>query len=101
VTGNNVDRLAWLRKTLEFADVDLMREMLRVLVKELISAEADAMCGAPYGKRSAERVNRTANASSTPVLARYRSPSPSFARAATTPTGFSRTGGARSVRSWP
>ena len=35
-----------------------MREMLRVLAEELMGAEADAICGAGYGQRSDERVNR-------------------------------------------
>ena len=58
VTNNKMDRLTWLRKTLEEADLDLMREMLRVFAEELMGAEADALCGAAYGERSGERVNR-------------------------------------------
>jgi len=58
VTKDNMYRLVWLRKKLEDADLDLMREMLKVFAEELMSAEADALCGAPYGKRSLERVNR-------------------------------------------
>ncbi len=58
MTKDKMDRLDWLRKTLEDADLDLMREMLRVFAEELMGAEADALCGAPYGERSAERVNR-------------------------------------------
>jgi transposase-like protein len=58
VTKDNMDRLTWLRKTLEDADIDLMREMLKVFAEELMGAVADALCGAPYGERSDERVNR-------------------------------------------
>jgi transposase-like protein len=58
VTKDNMDRLAWLRKTLEDADLDVMREMLKVFAEELMGAEADALCGAGYGQRSDERVNR-------------------------------------------
>jgi transposase-like protein len=58
VTKDNMDRLTWLRKTLEDADLDLMREMLKVFAEELMGAEADALCGAAYGERSDERVNR-------------------------------------------
>ncbi|MGV8084115.1 MAG: IS256 family transposase [Coriobacteriia bacterium] len=58
MTKNTMDRLDWLRKTLEDADLDLMREMLRLFAEELMSAEADARCGAAYGERSDERVNR-------------------------------------------
>lgn len=53
-----MDPLAWLRKHLEEADVDLLREMLHAFVQVLMSAEADALCGAPYGERSGERTNR-------------------------------------------
>ena len=58
MTKDNMDRLTWLRKTLEDADLDVMREMLKVFAEELIGAEADALCGAGYGQRSDERVNR-------------------------------------------
>jgi putative transposase len=53
-----MDPLAWLRKQLEEADVDLLREMVRSFAETLMSADADAMCGAPYGERSEDRVNR-------------------------------------------
>lgn len=39
------------------ATPDLLREMLTTLVQTLMSAEADAVCGAEYGERSSERVN--------------------------------------------
>ena len=53
-----MDPLAWLRKHLEEADIDLLREMLRTFIQALMSAETDALCGAPYGERSSDRVNR-------------------------------------------
>ena len=53
-----MDPLAWLRKQVETADVDLLREMVRAFAETLMSAQADAMCGAPYGERSEDRVNR-------------------------------------------
>ncbi len=53
-----LDPLVWLRKHLEQADTDLLREMVRAFVQHLMSAEADAICGAPYGERSAERTNQ-------------------------------------------
>lgn len=53
-----MDPLAWLRKQLEEADVDLLREMVRSFAETLMSADADALCGAAYGERSDERVNR-------------------------------------------
>ncbi len=36
---------------------DLLREMLSTFVQSLMSAEADAMCGADYGERSKRRGN--------------------------------------------
>jgi transposase-like protein len=53
-----MDPLAWLRKQVETADVDLLREMVRTFAENLMSAEADALCGASYGERSDDRVNR-------------------------------------------
>jgi len=37
---------------------DLLRELVEQTVNALLSAEADALCGASYGERSAERTNR-------------------------------------------
>ena len=37
---------------------DLLRELLGTFIKTLLSAEADAVCGADYGQRSPERTNR-------------------------------------------
>jgi putative transposase len=37
---------------------DLLRELLTTFVNTLMSAEADAVCGAAYGTISGERVNR-------------------------------------------
>ncbi len=39
------------------ADPDLLRTMLKTFVQTLMSAEADAICGAPYGLSSDERTN--------------------------------------------
>ena len=39
------------------ADPDLVRHLLRTFVQALMGAEADALCGAPYGARSDERTN--------------------------------------------
>jgi transposase-like protein len=52
-----MDALDWLRKQLESDCPDLARAMLGRMASELMSAEADALCGAPYGERSPERVN--------------------------------------------
>jgi transposase-like protein len=45
------------RKVLEQSSPDLLRSLLQTVVEQLMSAEADARCGAGYGERSAERVN--------------------------------------------
>ena len=41
VTKDSMDRLMWLRKTLEDADLDVMREMIKVFTEELMDGEAD------------------------------------------------------------
>jgi hypothetical protein len=52
-----MDPLTWLRKQLEGADVDLLRELVGLVAEALMSADADAVCGAAYGERSPERTN--------------------------------------------
>jgi transposase-like protein len=46
-----------VRNPLE-AQPDLLRELVEQTVNALLSADADALCGAPYGARSSERTNR-------------------------------------------
>src|SRR4051794_20452123 len=46
-----------LREHLQSASPDLLRAMVKTFVDALMSAEADAACGAGYGQRSDERVN--------------------------------------------
>jgi putative transposase len=58
VVEHTMDVTGWLRKQLEEASPDLLRAMVRDFAEALMGAEADALCGAPYGERSAERVNR-------------------------------------------
>src|SRR4029453_15228540 len=53
-----MDVSSWLRKQLEQASLDLLRAMVKDFAEALMSAEADALCGAGYGERSPERVNR-------------------------------------------
>ena len=55
---DRVEGLAWLRKQVETADRDLLRELLKAVVEALMGAEADELCGAAYGQRSPERVNQ-------------------------------------------
>ncbi len=53
-----MDVAGWLRKELEDAHPDLLRAMVKEFAEALMSADADAFCGAGYGERSPERVNR-------------------------------------------
>lgn len=55
---DRLEGLAWLRKQLETADVDLLREMVRGMAEAMMGAEADILCGAPYGQSVPERVNQ-------------------------------------------
>ena len=57
VDPNSIDLSAFMAEHLERAEPDLLRSMLSTFVQALMSAEADAICGAPYGERSAERTN--------------------------------------------
>ncbi len=58
MVNDRIVGLAWLRKRIEQADTDLLREMVKTMAETLMSAEADAKCGAPYHQPSADRVNR-------------------------------------------
>jgi putative transposase len=57
VTPNPNDLPAVLDQ-LQRADPDLLRSMLTTFVQALMSADADAVCGAEFGARSADRTNR-------------------------------------------
>src|ERR687897_893258 len=57
VDPNSIDLPAFMTEHLERAEPDLLRSMLSTFVQALMSAEADAICGARYGERSPERVN--------------------------------------------
>lgn len=46
------------RKQLDDAGVDVVREMVKVFAERLMAEEADVLCGAGYGERSEDRVNR-------------------------------------------
>lgn len=46
-----------LNNALSDASPDLMRNLLQTMINALLSAEADAVCGAEYGMPSSERVN--------------------------------------------
>jgi putative transposase len=58
VVEHTMDVSVWLRKQLEQTSPDLLRVMVKDFAEALMSADADAVCGAGYGERSPERVNR-------------------------------------------
>jgi len=58
VVESTMDLTGWLRKQLEEASPDLLRQMVKDFAEALMGAEVDALCGAGYGERSLERVNR-------------------------------------------
>ena len=56
--SDSVDVAGWLHERLAAASPDLLREMVKTFAEALMSAEADAVCGAPYGARDEGRVNQ-------------------------------------------
>ena len=55
---HHVDGEKLLADQLAAASPDLLRGLLSTFIQALMSAEADALCGADYGERSAQRSNR-------------------------------------------
>jgi putative transposase len=56
--SNSVNDVSgWLDERLAAASPDLLRTMIKQFAEPLMSAEADAVCGAGYRERSSERVN--------------------------------------------
>jgi putative transposase len=54
----SIDPARFLHDELAQASPDLMRELLTTFINALLSAQADAVCGAQYGARSEDRTNR-------------------------------------------
>ena len=54
---SSIDPARFLHDQLSSASPDLLRQMLATFINALMSAEADAVCGAPYGMPGPERVN--------------------------------------------
>ena len=52
-----IDPSQYLAGKLAAASPDMLRSMLSTFIQALMGAEADAVCGAGYGERSAERAN--------------------------------------------
>jgi putative transposase len=58
VTTNSLNALEVVRKHLESpGGSDLLAELVKTFAEAVMSAEADAICGAGWGERSPERVN--------------------------------------------
>ena len=53
----SIDLSGWLHEQLAAASPDLLREMVKTFAEALMGAEADAVCGAPFGVRSDDRAN--------------------------------------------
>src|SRR5215217_5822965 len=53
----SIELPAWMAEQLSQASPDLLRQMVQIFAEALMSADADAVCGAGYGQRSAERRN--------------------------------------------
>lgn len=58
MTKASVVTLETLSNTLEATQADVLKELLLGVLDALMSDEADELCGASYGERSAERTNR-------------------------------------------
>src|SRR5688500_6587866 len=54
---SSIDPARFLHEHVAAASPDLLRSMLTTFVNTLMSAEADAVCGAGYGESSPQRVN--------------------------------------------
>src|SRR6476659_332519 len=54
---SSIDPTRFLHEQLGSASPDLLRSMLTTFMNTLMSAEADAICGAPYGESGPERTN--------------------------------------------
>jgi putative transposase len=54
----SIDPARFLHEHLAQASPDLLRDMLTTFINTLLSADADAVCGASYGTVSDERTNR-------------------------------------------
>jgi transposase-like protein len=52
---HSVDPAALLEQHLADASPDLLRQMIATFANAMMSAQADQICGAGYGERSAER----------------------------------------------
>ena len=99
---SSIDPAHFLHEQLAQASPDLLRQMLTTFINTLMSAEADAVCGAEYGARSEPSgptcATATGPGSSTPAPAPWTSRSRSCGRAPTSRTGCWSAAGGRSGR---
>jgi putative transposase len=58
VVDPTMDAVEAFRKQLDGAGIDVLRELVKVFAERLMAEEAEVICGAGYGERSDERVNR-------------------------------------------
>lgn len=56
--AKTMDLIGEVRKHLEQASPDLLREMVATFAELLMSTDADATCNAGFGERSVERTNK-------------------------------------------
>jgi hypothetical protein len=54
---SSIDPARFLHEQLESASPDLLRDLMSTFIDVLMSADAEAACGAPYGTSSPERTN--------------------------------------------
>ncbi len=97
---SSIDPALLLEEQLAQASPDLLRELLGTFINTLLSAEADAVCGAEYGTTSPERVNRRNGYRHRDfdVPAPSTSRSPSCGPAPTSPSGCSNDASAPNAR---
>jgi hypothetical protein len=85
-----IDPARFLSEQLGQPSPDLMRSMLATFINALMSAEADAVCGAEYGARSQARTNsRNGYRHRDFAPEPWTSPSPGCARGRISRTGCS------------
>jgi hypothetical protein len=53
----SIELPGWMAEQLSQASPDLLRQMVQIFAEALMSADADAVCGAGYGQRSPDRRN--------------------------------------------
>lgn len=58
MVGPTMDLSAWLRKQLQDAEPDLLRDIVQEMAEALMGADVDVTCNAAYGERSEDRSNR-------------------------------------------